>query len=104
MGKFELGEILISLDVGNFIDENEFDRLIIAGLLNRHQNGDWGDMDEKYKKANNISLKKGQRVVSSFTIGKEIIWIVTESDRSLTGVIFPSQYSEEKNLNLDINS
>ena len=103
MAKFELGEIVITVDVAHYAEEINFDKIEMMSWLVRHQHGDWGEMDEKYKKANDNALLNDQRVVSSYLIGNEIVWIVTEADRSITAFMFPRQYSEEKNLNIETN-
>jgi len=62
-------------------------------LLRRHQSGDWGEVDAHDRRANNRALKDGTRVLSSYTTsGGEKVWIITEADRSSTGLLLPSEY------------
>ena len=64
-----------------------------ASLLTRHVNGDWGELSEHDRKQNEFSLKNGFRILSSYTVGNgERIWIITESDRSSTCILLPSEY------------
>jgi hypothetical protein len=64
-----------------------------ASLLTRHANGDWGDLDEHDRRENEISLKNGLRILSSYTLGNgEKIWVITEADRSSTCLLLPSEY------------
>ncbi|MBK6544279.1 MAG: hypothetical protein IPG12_03215 [Saprospiraceae bacterium] len=66
--------------------------------IRRHLNGDWGDVGLEDKESNFQALENGGRIFSVykplFTIGKYTvkIWIITESDRSSTCVLFPSEY------------
>src|SRR5664279_5075018 len=56
--------------------------------LTRHANGDWGDVDEDGRKANDHALVLGLRVLSAYTLSSgETIWILTEWDRSMTTIL-----------------
>ena len=64
-----------------------------ATLLERHLNGDWGDLDEDDKRANNWSLHNRARLLSSYRIAEGVtVWIITEADRSSTTFLLPSEY------------
>src|SRR5262249_23313617 len=62
-------------------------------FLERHQSGDWGEVGAEDWKENELSVKKGFRVLSSYTLstGKKI-WIITEADRSATTLLLPEDY------------
>ena len=62
--------------------------------LARHHVGDWGDaLCEEDKQANNDALKHGSRIFSSYNLNDDQkLWIITESDRSSTCVLLPSEY------------
>lgn len=100
MGKFKVGEVVVTKTVAEYVEEIQFDKFLMMKWLKRHQNGDWGEMSEEYKKANDLALVNGQRVVSSHMLGEKIVWIVTESDRKFTAFMFPDQYSNETNFNM----
>ena len=54
-------------------------------FLSRHLRGDWGDLCPEDKTENELSLKYGLRLLSSYPItGRGKLWIITEADRSLT--------------------
>ena len=58
--------------------------------LERHQAGDWGDVCENDRKANELALQNGERLLSVYhTCEKVKYWIITESDRSRTTVLLP---------------
>jgi hypothetical protein len=62
-------------------------------FLSRHLRGDWGDLCQEDKTENELSLKYGFRLLSSYQVtdtGK--IWIITEADRSATTLLLPAEY------------
>jgi hypothetical protein len=62
-------------------------------FLSRHLRGDWGDLCEDDKFENELSLKAGFRLMSSYAVNdKEKLWIITEADRSATTLLLPSEY------------
>ena len=64
----------------------------IIALVKRHLSGDWGDVDAEDAKANEHAVKWGERMLSSYKIGDEKLWAITESDRSSTTVLTPGEY------------
>jgi hypothetical protein len=61
--------------------------------LARHASGDWGDLDEHDRKANEYALEHGLRVLSAYTLSSgERIWVITEADRSMTTILLPEEY------------
>lgn len=65
-----------------------------AALLNRHQSGDWGDLDAHDRSVNQQALVDGARLLSAYTLPdtEEQIWVTTEADRSVTTLLLPSEY------------
>ena len=62
-------------------------------FLLRHFRGDWGDLCQDDKAENELSLKHGFRLLSSYPVTKsETLWIITEADRSVTTLLLPSEY------------
>jgi hypothetical protein len=61
-------------------------------LLARHLHGDWGNLSEDDKKENDLSVKEGFRILSSYQVLGEKIWIITEADRSATTFLLPNEY------------
>ncbi len=86
---FELGSVVMTMHVANFFAD---DQTVLIPLLLRHQHGDWGEMCTEDKITNDEVTKTGQRVMSSFEVKGEKIWIITECDRSCTTILFPSDY------------
>ena len=60
--------------------------------LSRHASGDWGELDGHDRRENERSLKNGWRVLSSYPVGAEKVWIITEADRSVTTILLPEEY------------
>jgi len=62
-------------------------------FLSRHLRGDWGDLCQEDKAENELSLKHGYRLMSSYRINDtEILWVITEADRSATTMLLPGDY------------
>lgn len=70
--------------------------LNVRKCLNRHLSGDWGDLCEDDKKLNDEAVKNEDRILSAYNLntsdGDNKIYIITEWDRSVTTVLFPSEY------------
>jgi hypothetical protein len=60
--------------------------------LCRHASGDWGDLDEEDHRENERSLKYGWRVLSSYPVGGQTLWVITAADRSVTTILLPEEY------------
>jgi hypothetical protein len=61
-------------------------------LLARHATGDWGDLCAFDRSQNEIALRDGYRVLSSYEDPTGRVWIITEADRSITTILLPEEY------------
>ena len=61
-------------------------------LLARHATGDWGELCAFDRRQNQIALREGLRVLSSYEISVGRVWIITEADRSVTTILLPEEY------------
>jgi hypothetical protein len=62
-------------------------------LLVRHQHGDWGDVSESDREANDNDVNAGGRLLSSYKLSPQCkLWVITESDRSATTILLPWEY------------
>lgn len=87
---FDLGQIVGTPGALQAIQEAEQDPL---GLLVRHMTGDWGDLPEEDKEANEMSVARGFRILSAYKLETgEKIWVITEHDRSITTLLLPMEY------------
>jgi hypothetical protein len=60
--------------------------------LARHATGDWGDLCTFDRHQNQIALRDGYRVLSSYEVPAGRVWIITEADRSVTTILLPEDY------------
>lgn len=90
MQKFKLGRILITRGIADIFGQDF--SLELYEVLIRHSSGDWGDVPEEDKTSNEIALKRGYRIISSYKLRKTQIWVITEADRSSTLILLPDEY------------
>jgi hypothetical protein len=88
--KFELGAVVATpgaLELLQRAGKQPLDYII------RHLEGDWGTLDEHDRLVNEQALLHGGRLLSSYiVVGDERLWIITESDRSASTLLLPSEY------------
>jgi len=90
--KFKLGQVVAT--------PAALEKLQEAGqsaseFIDRHVQGDWGDLTEDDRQANNEGIMKGKedRLLSAYSLKTGVkIWIITEWDRSVTTVLLPDDY------------
>ncbi len=90
--KFELGRIQAT--------PGALDTLgwpVLLALITRHASGDWGDLDEEDKAANEAALQDGGRIFSAYNANGVRVWIITEAvgedgHRAATTALLPDEY------------
>lgn len=94
--RFKLGQIVLTPGAIAALEEagqqpSEF--------LGRHVTGDWGELDEGDKQANDAAclhegdLDKQDRILSAYMMPKnKKLWVITEYDRSVTTLLLPEEY------------
>lgn len=87
--RFSLGQIVATPGALDVLAEAHASVLV---LVARHQSGDWGDVPPEDAKENELSVKQGFRILSSYRVGDERLWVITEADRSVTTVLKPDEY------------
>ncbi len=88
VAKFRLGRIVSTPNALSQLSNED----VLMGIQ-RHQAGDWGDVDEHDRQENELSLKKGFRLLSVYNSASGVkFWIITEADRSVTTVLLPEDY------------
>ncbi|MBA3473503.1 MAG: hypothetical protein H0T57_09815 [Rubrobacter sp.] len=65
---------------------------LLPALLERHRSGDWGEVPAEDARENEFSVKHGFRVLSSYRVAGERLWVITEADRSATTLLLPDEY------------
>ena len=89
MSGFTAGTIYVTVGVRELMNDETHG---VIPLIGRHLNQDWGDVCEEDKQSNNQALINGGCLLSSYKLGEETIWIITEADRSATTILLPSEY------------
>lgn len=93
---FDLGRIIITDKATLVLKKHKMNGL---ELLDRHTVGDWGDISEGDKQANNEALKTGEQLLSAYFLPDETkVWIITDIEvddqhhRKSTTVLLPEEY------------
>ena len=86
--KFSPGSIVFTRGVADL--NLPVEQLLL--LLSRHLVGDWGDVCDEDAFANDTAVTNGFRILSSYKVDGVKIWIITESDRSVTTFLLPEEY------------
>lgn len=61
--------------------------------LNRHRNGDWGDVSAEDWQSNDWAFMRNGRLFSVYhAIDGTKFWIITEADRSVATILLPEEY------------
>ena len=96
---FELGQVVATRAVWDAMEESNEFKTFVSGCLSRYILYDWGDTCEEDWESNNEAVKNGDRVLAVYNIPDGIegvledrLWIITEWDRSVTTMLFPSDY------------
>ncbi len=93
---FDLGQIKITDKAARVLIKHRMSGL---ELLDRHTVGDWGNISDADKQANDESVKTGEQLLSAYFLPDESkVWIVTDAEidnqhhRKATTVLLPEEY------------
>ena len=65
----------------------------INTALVRHSSGDWGEVCEEDRQANEQAIAEELRLFSVYRSSTGVkFWVITEHDRSLTTILLPEEY------------
>src|SRR5579883_269066 len=79
---FRLGRIVATPNALQSIPNED-----ILKAIQRHQAGDWGDLDSEDRNSNDRALTSGGRLFSAYHARDGTkFWIITEADRSVTTI------------------
>ena len=93
--KFQLGQLLATPAALEAIEDAG---QLPAFFLDKHVRGDWGEVCDDDKRANDEALVDGSRILSAYrTLKHTRIWIITEAadderKRAATTTLLPSEY------------
>jgi len=89
--KFPLGHLVATPGALRAAIEDAGDNAL--AFIRRHAAGDWGEVDAHDQQENELSLRKGFRLLSAYRLSDGTrIWIITEADRSATTLLLPEEY------------
>ena len=63
-----------------------------SSLIVQHASGDWGKVPPEDARENELSVREGFRILSSYPVGDATVWVITEADRSSTCLLLPEEY------------
>lgn len=87
---FSLGQVFVTPGATGALNETE---QTAEEFLGRHMVGDWGEVSEEDRRANDLGVTDGKRIASSYyTSNGTKIWVITEYDRSRTSLFLPLEY------------
>jgi hypothetical protein len=90
MIRFPLGRVVATPGALAALEKAE---QLPAEFLDRHVNGDWGEVPDADKQENELSIEQGFRILSAYTTSAgDKLWILTEADRSATILMLPEEY------------
>lgn len=91
--KFELGKVVITQGVHNACEENLVVLFEVQEAFARYQTCDWGMLDKHDWKMNDNAIKyDNDRILGRYSTMDGVIYIITEWDRSVTTILFASEY------------
>lgn len=86
--RFKLGSVYVTHGIISNLSISQ-----VVGALDRHGAGDWGELSEHDRNANEFAVNEGGRILSSYRSDSGVkFWVITEADRSATTVLLPSEY------------
>ena len=91
---FDLGQLVTTAQVNADMRDNFDFNNDVTKALYRYMSCDFSDMEhEKDIQANLDAIESGEsRIFASYKTTLGDIWIITECDRSVTKVLYPSEY------------
>lgn len=94
MMKFQLGKLVATRAVADRMQADKAFEKFVYRSLGRYIDGDWGSTDDSDKVLNDNAVKTGESRIHAAYVDQSdtTIWIITEWDRSVTTVLFPSDY------------
>ena len=88
--RFALGQVVATPAALEMLQRHGRTPLV---YITRHHQGDWGDLCEEDRNANETALNDGSRLFSAYKLSEDDrIWIITEADRSSPCVLTPDCY------------
>ena len=91
--KFSLGKFVMTNGIWSKAEGNTKFTSELNEAVKKYINCDWGDTCKSDWKLNDDAVKNGNdRILAVYKTSEGNIWIITEWDRSVTTILFPSEY------------
>jgi hypothetical protein len=88
--RFCLGQVVSTPGALQALENND---QTPAEFIGRHLLGDWGDLCEEDRQANEEAVECGLRLLSAYRLEDGArLWIFTAADRSVTTLLLPAEY------------
>lgn len=87
--RFPFGEVTATPGADALLHEHN---VAFVHLLAKHLSGNWGQVSADDALANETALADGARILSSYPVGDQTVWVITEADRSATTFLLPCEY------------
>ena len=87
--KFELGQLAITPAAIACLEQAG---VSVFQLLARHVAGDFGDLCADDIRANLKAISSGARILSSYQVGNEKVYLITEGSREATTTLLAREY------------
>lgn len=89
--KFDTGTVVHTANA-----QAAFDSATMEACLKRHEAGDWGDIYEEDRAANEDGVKNGGRIMSVYKIDSKELWVITDpvdcNGGRTTTLLLPEDY------------
>lgn len=91
--KFSIGQVVITKGINAKISESiGFSKFILESIA-KYRNCDWGNLNKEDWKMNDSAVENNDdRIFARYNNKEGDIYIITEWDRSVTTILFPSEY------------
>lgn len=93
---FRLGQIVATSGALEALGRNNSNGM---EYIARHASGDWGDLCDEDKMANESAVKNGARILSAYSLNDGTkIWLITDAvvdefgNRQATTILLPEEY------------
>ena len=90
--KFKVGKVYMTSGINHAIDEDENYHKELINCFEKYLIGNWGDLCEEDKQANEDALINNERILAAYLTSKGKVYLITERDRSCTTILFASEY------------
>ena len=88
-----LGQLVMTRGINDEMATNTKFTQEILRSISRYKSMDWGELCEEDKQMNDRAIKMGDdRIFARYDTSKGIVYIITEWDRSVTTILFASEY------------